>query len=297
VLAKNAALIAQGLQIYPQVACRPIVSEFDFHSPVVFDTWKLFEPVRKAADDAARAQIYGDAEFRREFRADVAGQGGRDHFFSGGSSEGEMRRASFHLTELSFYPKDPTLVGRKITDIAADLGVHPVDAMLDLVLASDLAARFRMPLVNFQEDEVEEILQDPNVVLGLGDAGAHLSQLCDACYSTYLLGRWVRERRALTLERAVHMLTGRTADVFGITDRGRLAIGRPADVVVFDPATVGASPLERVYDLPAGADRLISKAIGIHAVLVNGEVLPPPGEPWASGKPYPGRLLRHGRAN
>lgn len=296
VLAKNAALIARGLPIYPQVACRPIVSEFDFHSPVVFDTWKLFEPVRQAGDDAGRARIYADPEFRRAFREEVAGRGGRDQYFSGGASEGEMRRASFLLTELSYYPPEPSLVGRKITDLATARGAAPVDVLLDLALTSNLGARFRMPLVNFQEDEVEEILQDPNVVLGLGDAGAHLSQLCDACYSTHLLGRWVRERKALTLERAVHMMTGRTAQVFGITDRGLLATGRAADVVVFDPVTVGASPLERVYDLPAGADRLISKPIGIHAVLVNGTVLPPPGEPWPRGEAYPGRLLRHGHA-
>ena len=133
-------------------------------------------------------------------------------------------------------------------------------------------------------------------MLGLGDGGAHLSQLCDAGYSTHLLGRWVRERQALTLERAVHMLSGRTAQVFGITDRGLLATGRPADVVVFDPQTVGAGPLQRVYDLPAGADRLISKASGIDAVIVNGCVLPPPGEPWPQGAPLPGLLLRNGHA-
>ena len=92
------------------------------------------------------------------------------------------------------------------------------------------------------------------------------------------------------------MLTARTAQVFGIRDRGLLAIGRPADVVVFDPATVGAGPLERVHDLPAGADRLISRPRGIDAVVVNGTPLPAPGEPWPAGQAYPGRLLRNGAA-
>ena len=90
---------------------------------------------------------------------------------------------------------------------------------------------------------------------------------------TYLLGRWVREKQALSLEEAVRMLTSRPAEVFGITDRGRLAEGWPADVVVFDPATVGAGPLRRVHDFPGGANRLVSDASGIDAVIVNGAVL------------------------
>jgi N-acyl-D-aspartate/D-glutamate deacylase len=104
-----------------------------------------------------------------------------------------------------------------------------------------------------------------------------MSQLCDACYATHLLGHWVREDKALTLEQAIHQLTQRPADIFGLKDRGRLAIGMPADVVVFDPATVGASKLERVHDLPAGEDRLISRPRGVQAVIVNGVTLPEPG--------------------
>ncbi|MEO6268848.1 MAG: amidohydrolase family protein, partial [Lautropia sp.] len=107
---------------------------------------------------------------------------------------------------------------------------------------------------------------------------------------------WVRERKALSLERAVHMLTGRTAAVFGLTDRGLLQVGRPADVVVFDPATVGAGPLVRVHDLPAGADRLVSYPSGIRHVLVNGVELPEAGVSPPDGWRLPGRLLRGGHA-
>jgi N-acyl-D-aspartate/D-glutamate deacylase len=85
-----------------------------------------------------------------------------------------------------------------------------------------------------------------------------------------LLSRWVREKQSLGLEEAVRMLTSRPAEVAGITDRGLLAEGRPADVTIFDAETVGASPLTRVYDFPGGADRLISKESGIRAVIVNG---------------------------
>ena len=84
----------------------------------------------------------------------------------------------------------------------------------------------------------------------------------------------MRERGTFTIEQAVHNLTQRPAEIFGITDRGVLADGRPADVVVFDPKTVGPGPLKRVYDLPAGADRLVSEAHGIDAVIVNGQTHP-----------------------
>ena len=146
-------------------------------------------------------------------------------------------------------------------------------------------------------DEVEVLLTDPHTMLGLSDAGAHASQLCDSGFSTHLLSRWVRERRALTLEDAVRKLTSEPAEIFGITDRGLLAPGRAADVVVFDPATVACSDLRRVHDQPAGADRLVADAIGIDAVVVNGvtirrdgaDVVDPTG-------PLPGRLLRNGSA-
>ena len=93
------------------------------------------------------------------------------------------------------------------------------------------------------------------------------------------------------------MLTLRPAEVFGIKDRGLLAQGRPADVVVFDPATVGASPLKRVHDLPAGADRLLSEGVGIDAVVVNGALLRRNGQDQIDPQgPLPGRLLRGGAA-
>ena len=133
-------------------------------------------------------------------------------------------------------------------------------------------------------------------MLGLSDAGAHASQLCDACFSTHLLGHWVRERGALELEQAVRMLTSRVADVFGIHDRGRLAPGLAGDVVVFDPATVGPSKLRRIRDMPGGADRLVADANGIGAVVVNGTVIREGGKDTVDGRgPLPGKLLRGGR--
>ena len=262
----------KGLPIHAQGACRPIQFEFDFRSPVVFDTWASFELVRLADDEAQRRAVYADPAFRARLKRQVAGRGPDDAWFAGKEAEGDTRRASFREMVISG-TNDASLLERKLVDLAQERQVDPVDLMLDLALASDLQMRWRIALLNFDESEVGEILTDAHVVLGLGDGGAHMSQLCDACHPTYLLGHWVRERGALSLEEAVRRLTSHPADVFGLHDRGRVAVGLPADLVVFDPERVGAEPLERVYDLPAGQDRLISRAIGVEAVFVNGQRL------------------------
>jgi N-acyl-D-aspartate/D-glutamate deacylase len=191
----------------------------------------------------------------------------------------------------------PGLEERTVAAVAQERGIDPVDLMFDLALESGLDTRFRLAMINFDEDAVAELLTDPHTVLGLSDAGAHASQLCDACFSTHLLGHWVREKGTLTLEEAVRMLTSRPAEVLGITDRGRLAVGKPADVVIFDPRTVGASALRRAHDMPAGADRLVADATGIDAVIVNGRVLRSAGRDVVDPHgPLPGRLLRGGCA-
>ncbi len=291
-LEKSGAQIARGLPIYAQGACRPIQMEFDFRSPVVFDTWASFERVREASDEAARRAVYADPAFRARVKRQVAGPGPDDQAFMGKEREADTRRASFHDLTISAAP-DAAIVERRLGDLARERGVDPVDLMFDLALQSDLRVRFRVSLLNFVEEEVREIVQDPNVLIALGDGGAHMSQLCDACYATHLLGHWVREAEAISLEQAVRQLTSRPAEIFGLADRGRLAVGLPADVVVFDPDTVGAGALERVHDLPAGEDRLISHPKGIKAVIVNGSLLPEPGivPDQASG-----RLLRQRRA-
>ena len=154
-----------------------------------------------------------------------------------------------------------------------------------------------MAVMNYDDDDVEVLLTDPHTMLGLSDAGAHASQLCDSGFATTLLSKWVRDRKAFTIEEAVRKLTTEPAEIFGITDRGLLAEGRPADVVVFDPETVACADLRRVNDQPSGADRLIADAIGVEAVVVNGVLLRQDNADVidASG-PLPGRLLRNGAA-
>ena len=272
-----------GAVVIPQVSCRPLNFEVTFAEPFIFDVMPFMNELAKAdaKEPGTRRRAYGDPAWREKLRSEVT----------------PLFRNWWDRVVIGWSPSHRELEEQPLTAAAARLGKDPVDLALDISLADDLQTRFRMAVMNFDEKEVAELITDPHTVIALSDAGAHASQLCDACYSTHLLGHWVRERKTFTIEQAVHQLTQRPAEMFGITDRGVLAEGRPADVVVFDPATVGPGPLKRVYDLPAGADRLISEASGIDAVIVNGRVIRRDGkDAVAINDRLPGRVLRHGRA-
>ena len=157
-------------------------------------------------------------------------------------------------------------------------------ALVDVSCASGLNARFDVVVGNDDPGELAGLLADGRTVLGLSDAGAHASQLCDAGYATHLLGHWWRETGTLTLEQAVWRLTGQPASVFGIEDRGRIAPGAMADLVAFDADTVGDGPLRRVYDLPSGADRLVSEGVGVHHVWVGGRPIRVDGKDVADAR-------------
>ena len=272
-----------GAHVVPQVSCRPLMFEFNFADPFPFEIMKMFNELSAAdaKEPGARLKAYADPAFRRRFKDMLL----------------PNLRNWWDRAVIAYAPSAPELEEQNLSAAAKARGVDPTDLALDLSLANRLGARFRLAVLNHDEAEVAELLQNDDVVVALSDAGAHASQLCDACYATFLLKHWVREKGTLTLEQAVHMLTQKPAEIFGITDRGLLKEGRPADVVVFDPATVGDGKLQRVHDQPAGADRLISQAAGIDAVIVNGVVLRRNGQDamLASAK-LPGRLLRAGKA-
>jgi N-acyl-D-amino-acid deacylase len=281
VLEQSAALQARGIRVIPQVSCRPLMVEFQLKAPFPLESMSVMRPVSRA-DHAGKRRLYADLEFRRVLRERI--------------DDGRIG-APFRDITITEHPPDPSLAERRLGDAAAERGVHPVDLALDLSLASGLETRFRMPILNTDPAIVAELISHPATMIGLSDAGAHASQLCDACAPTELLGTWVRERGVLSLEEGVRRLTAQPAEVFGITDRGRLAPGLAADVTVFDPATVGCTPLRRVRDFPAGADRLVSDARGVRAVIVNGVVIREEGRDAVDpAGPLPGRVLRGGCA-
>ena len=279
-LVKTAEQRAAGLDIVPQVACRPINFDFDFGEPFPFELFPIFKELM-GLDTNAKKGAYADPAFRQNFKALTA------------PDQKNLLANWTGRAVISTLPSDPSQDERPLTDVARERGVDATDLALDLSIESEFAARFRFPFINYDQDEVRELLTDENTVVALSDAGAHASQLCDACYSTHFLGHWCREEGIVSLEKAVHMLTQRPADVMGFRDRGRLAEGLPADIVIFDPATVGATGLKRVYDQPAGQDRLVSQAIGIQAVVVNGTVIREDGaDALAEKDMLPGRLVQ-----
>jgi N-acyl-D-aspartate/D-glutamate deacylase len=281
VLEMHSKFQEEGIEIIPQVSCRTLQMEYQFEAPFPWESLELFKPILQA-DHEGKKRIYADPAFRETMRQ---------------PDQQTILTGSWENTVISSHAPDPSLEERSLADVAAERGVHPVDVALDLALETDLQTRFRVAMMNVTESSVAELLQHPAVMLGLSDAGAHASQLCDAGFSTHLLGYWVREKQVLSLERAIHLLTARSADVFGITDRGRLTPGLAADVTVFDPDTVACGMLRRVMDLPAGADRLVTDAVGVRAVIVNGTVLREDGRDlFAASDDLPGKLLRGGSA-
>jgi N-acyl-D-aspartate/D-glutamate deacylase len=240
--------------------------------PFPMATLDAFQEVL-AVPHERRAEVYRDPAWRERMHADHGIWGDR------------LVKATIQESERHAELVD----GPTVAELAATRGVDPFDLMIDLALEDDLQTRFRIVLANDDEEELTGLLQDERTVLGLSDAGAHASQLCDANFSTHLLGEWVRNRGVLTLEQAVWRLSGQAADVFRLEGRGRIEEGAAADLVVFDPDEVGSEPLERVWDLPAGADRLIARSRGIEHVWVNGEAIRRDGEDL---EVRPGVLLR-----
>jgi N-acyl-D-amino-acid deacylase len=167
--------------------------------------------------------------------------------------------------------------------------VSPVDAMIDLAIESDMECFFLQPIANEDQDHALELMRHPRTVVTFSDSGAHVSQIMDASIQTHLLSHWVRDKQAFTLEQAVRMLSFVPATHWGFANRGLVREGFAADLVVFDPDTIGPEMPDVVRDLPAGARRLVQKARGIGATVVNGEVVLRDGKHTGA---LPGKLLR-----
>jgi N-acyl-D-amino-acid deacylase len=260
-------------EVYPQIACRPIVMQLTLMDPGPLgeiDEWKEV----LALPRAERAALFADPGWRERARPATLAAWGH-------------RWGKIDVEETVAHPE---VIGVPLDQLASDRGTTPFDLMVDLALTDDMGTRFRVVLENDGDDEVGQLLGDPRTILGLSDAGAHASQLCDACFSTHLLGHWVRERKALSLEEAVWRLTGHPHQAFRLADRGLVKEGFYADLVAFDPATVGTTPVERVHDQPAQAERLLVRSTGIEHVWVNGEATRRDGEELVGVAP--GRLLR-----
>jgi N-acyl-D-amino-acid deacylase len=251
-----------GRRMYGAVSACPLNFEFTLHEPYVFEGLAAWQPLMKMEEPEVKKALR-DAAFRARLKDELAKRTRR--MFTG-----EWEKA--FVAQVAD-PAHAACEGESIGALAKKQGVHPVDFMLDLALAEDLDTLFTATLLNSDEDAVGKMLKDPNAIVSLSDAGAHLTFLCDAGFGLHLLGHWVRERKLMPLETAVKKLTSEPAQLLGIRGRATIAAGNWADLLLFDPRTVGRAPSQRVYDLPAGGSRIHTPGIGVHGVWVNGKLV------------------------
>ncbi len=279
VMAEHVAARADGADVWPQVSCRPLVFQMNLAEPFSLNTFPNFAALMDAPIEERKA-AYRDPGWRTATQAQLD---------SGGFSL--FNSASLSVAESA---SRPDLVGCRVVDLAEAQDRTPLDVLLDLSLADDLTSRFWSVLANNNPEGIAALLPRDDVLLGLADSGAHVSQLCDACFATDLLGTWVRERQVMSLEHAIHKLTAEPARVYGLDERGSVRVGLAADLVVFDPDTVAPGPIRRVVDFPADGERLTADApVGMTHTLVNGVPIRIDGGPAPDGLGRrPGRVLR-----
>ena len=259
VLRKAEPLIKRGG--IPQVTCRPFVIQINLRNPFIFANHPSWNPVFNRSPEE-QMRVYRDPAFRQAFRKELE----KPRIFSGRWERLEVKEVN--------NPAMKVLEGKTVAEIARARGKDGLDTFLDLALEDELKIEYTIVLFNANDELIPELITDPRTLVGLSDGGAHVDMLCDAGYCTYLLGTWVREKEVMSLEYAVQRLTSEPADFFGLRNRGRLAVGAAADVVVFDHNTVGSGRRpEMRYDLPGGGRRLVMPAHGIQSTIVNGVVL------------------------
>jgi N-acyl-D-aspartate/D-glutamate deacylase len=276
---------AAGSRMWGQSTTRSINAIFSLKSYLPFDVlpaWRelrglpLDEQKRRLADPAARGRLVAD-EARMKPRDNV--------FQGGGAATTDPRKPDYdNLFAMKGVDwNDPT-----IAQLAGQRGKHPVEVMIDLVLENDDQV-FVQPLVNEDPEHVLGMLRHPRTLATFSDSGAHVCQEMGSSLQTHLLSYWVRARQAFTLEEAVRKLTFDNASAWDLHDRGLVRAGYAADLVVFDEARVRPAMPSVETDLPGGARRLVQKAEGITAVVVNGRVTLEHG--LATGA-VPGKLRR-----
>jgi N-acyl-D-amino-acid deacylase len=240
-----AAARARGIEVYIHANPHPLSFDFTLRDPYLMFSHAAFDRVKKAKPEELRG-IYADPAFRQQFRHNLTNP-----------QPGILFYGDWSKVEVDEKP---------VTELARAAGRDPLEWFFDLPLDTQLIAKL------FQNNDagVAPLLKQEAGVLALSDAGAHLIFMCDAGFGLHFLRHWVRETDTFTLQEGVRRLTSDPATKYRIPDRGRIAPGAWADLLLFDPAKVGVSALERRKDLPAGGARMIRNPVGVHGVWVNG---------------------------
>lgn len=258
-LARVEEQFARGARVWPQMQTRPIDISFSLLRPSLFFA-RLPRWVRTLRQPLeARLAALRDPETVRKMVEDAGPDGGE--------------RMMGRLTVRGGDAAPAVLVGRTLSEIAAERGEAPALALINLSLENDLDVAFLSADMGHEVTErIGPMLAHPLVHIGASDGGAHIASFSTYGDTGYLFSEFVRKSGHLTLEQAVRKITAETADIWGLTGRGRLAVGQAADIVVFDADRIARGAERAVFDMPGNGMRYVRAASGIDTVLVNGEV-------------------------
>jgi N-acyl-D-aspartate/D-glutamate deacylase len=264
---------------------QPVILRLNLYAGMVFDAMTGWAELFRLPIDE-RIEVLKDPARRRELDASAK---------SGGPFK-DLADWPAMIVHATFEPENKHYEGRTIGSIAEELGKQPIDAMFDLAISEGLRTSFIPPAFGGGADESlwpvrGKLWQDERTIIGASDAGAHLDMIDTFAFSTQVLGNGVREYGVISLEQAVHQITQVPAELFGLTERGRLETGWHADIVIFDPDTVATGPVHVRTDLPMDEPRIYADAIGIDHVFVNGVQIVRDGEHTNA---RPGTVLRSG---
>ena len=278
--------VAAGGRMFGQTTTRPINAVFSLKSYLPFDSLPGWRELRALPLERQKRALR-DPDARARLIAAEGAMAPRDpgEFQGGGAATTNPRKPDYgNLFALRGTDwDDPT-----VAEIAERRGEHPVGAMIDMMI-EDEDRIFVQPLVNETPEAVGGMLRHPRALATFSDSGAHVCQEMGSSLQTHMLSYWVRDRQAFSLEEAVRMLTFDNASAWELPDRGLVRRGWAADLVLFDEARVKPRLPTVETDLPGGARRLVQKADGVAATIVNGAVTLENGE--ATGE-TPGALLR-----
>ncbi len=255
-----AAAQARGNPLYMLTSCQPLSFDFSLTDPYILLSHSAFDPI-KGLNAQDMAKVYSDPGFRAAFRENLK------HPKPGILFLGNWSNIEINVTHVPEYVQ---YEGMTITQVAAKLGLDPLDAFFEIALKDQLTTQFVGKFFNNNDEGVAPLLKHSAGVITLSDAGAHLIYMCDAGFGLHFLGHWVRETGQFTLQEGIRRLTSHPADCFKIAGRGRLVVGAAADLLLFDPQAVGISKLQTRHDLPGGGSRMVRESTGVHGVWVNG---------------------------
>jgi N-acyl-D-amino-acid deacylase len=276
--------VALGGRMHGLTHCRGVSEILSFRTNVPFDKLAEWKEMRSKPIDEQRRILSDPAERARLVKAGYEGDYGNLH-------GPDASRPNFDALQVmrSTYLPNPS-----VSQLAAERGTDPVNLMIDVAMEENFDTFFQQFFGPQSDEQMVQILRNPNTAMTFSDSGAHVGQIIDSSIQTHLLAYLVRERGLLSLEEAVEMITRRPAALWGLNDRGVLREGMAADITIFDPQTVAPAMPQVAFDLPGGARRLVQKACGYKATIVNGKVLMRNGEPTEARA---GKLLRASQLN